>query len=217
MGIGNCDSSKQTTSPCITYCKPTGEFLIIEELLPTFGGMPSTGSKVVDFSWAKWVRRVAEICDITDQYIDGEPVDNFSLWHGFKIWSGWGKYVEKPTGKKGLVLHYAKMKNIANLPSVKIPVTNEKINSITEWWNKYPARAQGYTLPTIINYGTDPLPNKLLYNNPNATFIMPKGGVDHPRAVAIYSKKTNVFKIFESEREIQEHFTNLAKVLNQGK
>lgn len=159
----------------IQLCTPQTTYFIVERVY-TMYTTHTPGPQ-----WRKVTRHVAQTCNVEDMYYDGQRVEGIpSTWQYLMDAIGLSEITTRPTGQTNLVLVYAGFEDFVRpLPSdLHVPQLPE-----------FPFRE--YRLPQVspFVYGTDPLPNVRLANDPSISFVAP-GGDGPPTAMAVYHGDT---------------------------
>jgi len=158
-------------------CTPQPIYVIVESV-SSKGGIPQIGNTIGP-ELRQVQRYVAQLCAEEDMFYKGERVEGFpsTFQYLMEFVTPGVQITTRPNGKRGFVLQYAGFRNhfrpFTDLPLLPESVTKERV------WNTW----------SPFLYGTDPLPDVRLYGDRSVMFAN-FGGMDAPKAVAIYSQLT---------------------------
>lgn len=169
----------------IQLCTPQASYIIVERVY-TVHTTYSPG-----WGWRKITRHVAQTCNVEDMLYNGQRVDGIpSPWQYLMDALGFGEITTRPTGERNVVLVYAGFEDLIRpLPEdLHIPQLPE-----------FPF--QEYRLPQVspFIYGTDPIPEVRLFNDPSVPFVA-QGGNGAPTAMAIYHGDTGRRELVDSSQ-----------------
>lgn len=161
----------------VKLARPTGIYFIIERLYSRDGIMPSVGE--VGPSLNQVHRTIIQLRRKQEIYMDGAQIvpKDISLWQQIKYLTG-----TKVTTKDTEVLIYT-LEFMGSIMGTT-PLPGFENNSIP----RFLTSEHIFSLPSIMSYGRDPIPDVLLYGRSNVTFFMDNGGRGNPTAIAKYNK-----------------------------
>ncbi|MFE8151858.1 hypothetical protein RBA63_08225 [Brenneria goodwinii] len=175
----------------IKLTKPVGIFIIIERLYARDGLAPSIGE--LGPSLTQIHRTVIQLRRKQDMYMDGAKLSpsDISLWQRIKYLTGTvvttkdtNEFVYTPEFMGSLLAATP----LANVEYKNIPrfLTTEGI----------------YSLPKVMAFGRDPIPDVLLYGKSNTTFFIDDGGRGTPTAIAKYHQRTKDLMMINSQSDV---------------
>lgn len=182
----------------IDIARPTGIYFIIERLYARDGLMPSLGE--ISPSLTQVHRTVIQLRRKQDIYMGGIKITpkDITLWQQIKYMTG-TKVIAKDTNNLIYTTEFSgsliAATPLGNIEHKNIPrfLTTEHVHS----------------LPQIINFGRDPIPQTLLYGRKDIAFLMEQGGKGTPTAIAKYNQNTRDIVIIKDELDASKIMKDL--------
>lgn len=182
----------------IDIARPTGIYFIIERLYARDGLMPSLGE--ISPSLTQVHRTVIQLRRKQDIYMGGIKITpkDITLWQQIKYMTG-TKVIAKDTNTLIYTTEFSgsliAATPLGNIEHKNIPrfLTTEHVHS----------------LPQIINFGRDPIPQTLLYGRKDIAFLMEQGGKGTPTAIAKYNQNTRDIVIIKDELDASKIMKDL--------
>lgn len=182
----------------IDIARPTGIYFIIERLYARDGLMPSLGE--ISPSLTQVHRTVIQLRRKQDIYMGGMKITpkDITLWQQIKYMTG-TKVIAKDTNTLIYTTEFSgslmAATPLGNIEHKNIPrfLTTEHVHS----------------LPQIINFGRDPVPQTLLYGRKDIAFFMDQGGKGTPTAIAKYNQNTRDIVIIKDQLDASKIMKDL--------